>query len=53
MPVRFGPEAVTVRQRAEGLSVGVGADHLLVGHHSGRGIVHLGREEQTVRGRQC
>lgn len=33
---------VTIWQGAKGLSVGVGADHLLIGHHPGRGIVNLG-----------
>lgn len=36
---------VTIGQRAESLSVGVGADHLLVSHHPGRGVVHLGEGE--------
>lgn len=40
---------VTIRQRAESLSVRVGADHFLVSHHPGGGIIHLGREEQTVK----
>lgn len=36
---------VTIGQRAESLSVGVGADNLLVRHHPGRGVVHLGEGE--------
>lgn len=36
---------VTIGQRTESLSVGVGADHLLVCHHPGRGVVHLGEGE--------
>lgn len=42
---------VTIRQRAESLSIRVGADHFLVGHHPGRGIIHLGMKEQTVKDR--
>lgn len=41
--------AVTIRQCAEGLSVRVGADHFLVRHHPGSGVIHLGTEEQTVK----
>ncbi len=41
---------VTIRQCAESLSVRVGADHFLVSHHPGGGVIHLGTEEQTVRG---
>jgi len=34
-------EVVTIRQRAESFSVRVGADHFLVGHHPGGGVIHL------------
>lgn len=40
---------VTIRQCAESLSVRVGADHFLVSHHPGGGVIHLGMEEQTVK----
>lgn len=40
---------VTIGQRAEGLSVRVGADHFLVSHHPGGGVIHLRTEEQTVK----
>lgn len=40
---------VTIRQCAESLSVRVGADHFLVSHHPGGGVIHLGTEEQTVK----
>lgn len=40
---------VTIRQCAESLSVGVRADHFLVSHHPGSGVIHLGMEEQTVK----
>lgn len=33
---------VTIRQRAESLSIRIGADHFLVSHHPGCGIIHLG-----------
>lgn len=36
---------VTIGQGAEGLSVGIGADHLLVSHHPGGSIVHLNEGE--------
>lgn len=49
--VRVGSAVVTIGQCAEGLSVRVGADHFLVCHHPGSGVVHLGTEEQTVRPR--
>lgn len=41
--------AVTIRQCAESLSVRIGADHFLVSHHPGSGIIHLGMEEQAVK----
>lgn len=41
--VRVGA-IVTIRQRAESLSVRVGADHFLVSHHPGCGVIHLGTE---------
>lgn len=40
---------VTIRQCAESLSVRVGADHFLVSHHPGSGVVYLGTEKQTVQ----
>lgn len=40
---------VTIRQRAESLSVRVGTDHFLVSHHPGGGVIHLGVQEQTVK----
>lgn len=49
MLVRVSAAAVTIRQCAEGLSVRVGADHFLVRHHPGSGVIHLGTEEQTVK----
>lgn len=42
---------VTIRQRAERLPVRVGADHFLVSHHPGCGVIHLRMEEQTVKDR--
>lgn len=40
---------VTIRQCAESLSIRVGADHFLVSHHPGSGVVYLGTEKQTVQ----
>ena len=40
---------VTIGQRAESLSIRVGADHFLVSHHPGGGVIHLGMEEETVK----
>lgn len=34
-------KVVTIRQRAESISIWEGTDHFLVSHHSGSGIVHL------------
>lgn len=40
---------VTIRQCAESFSIRVGADHFLVRHHPGGGVIHLEAEEQTVK----
>ena len=40
---------VTIRQCAESLSVRVWADHFLVSHHPGGGVIHLEMEEQAVK----
>ena len=41
--------AVTIRQCAESLSVRVGADHFLVSHHPGSGVIHLRMEGHAVK----
>lgn len=40
---------LTIRQSTESLSIREGADHFLISHHSGSGIVHLGTKEQMVK----
>lgn len=49
-PRRSGVSVVvTVRQRAQSLSVRVRADHFLVSHHPGGGVIHLPTEGHTVK----
>lgn len=40
---------VTIRQRAESVSIWEGTDHLLVCHHPGSGIVHLSSVKKMVQ----
>lgn len=39
---------VTIRQCAESVSIWEGTDHLLICHHPGSGIVHLGSIKKMV-----